>query len=233
MQGCTKKDRDSAMYPEQTSRDSNGLVPLKYILVEKGYDDNLPGLPILTTTRLQLELLLNDPVVDLRAVTEVILADAGATLQILRTVGREFSLHDGRPNRIEDCIVSLSAARCYQVVCAAQEAEPAKYVEEWQLCRRTAECARQLARTREGFSLEEAYLVGLLFRLGAIPQLLGWSLDGSTRGEHHALGVMLALHWNLPDCVILAVKEHHEEAPGNKWREFLRLADELARRPRA
>ncbi len=221
------------MYHDPISGDRDGVAPLKYTLAAQNVDDTLPGLPILATTRLQLELLLKDAVVDLKAVTDVILADAGATLQILRTVGREFQATDGRPNRIEDCVVSLSAARCHQVVCAPHEAEPDTYAAEWQHCRRTAEFARELARTREDFSPEEAYLVGLVYRLGAIPQLLGWSLNETTSEEHRALGLMLAFHWNLPACVVLAIKEHHEETPKNKWREILQLADEMARRSTA
>lgn len=218
------------MHHEQISGDRGGVVPLKYAVdaYAQHIGDILPGLPILTTTRLQLELLLNDPVVDLKAVTEVILADAGATLQILRTVGREFAASDDRPDRIEDCIVSLSTARCHQVVCAPNEAESEAYATQWHCFRRRAECARELARSREGYSPEEAYLVALLYRLGSIPQLLGWSLNAATSDEHDALGVMLAFHWNLPACVLSAIREQQDETETTKWREILQLADEMA-----
>jgi HD-like signal output (HDOD) protein len=219
------------MHQEQSSRDWSGMAPLTYPedAFSQHLGDILPGLPILTTTRLQLELLLNDSVVDLRAVTEVILADVGATLQILRTVGREYAATDGRPDRIEDCIVSLSAARCHQVVCAPNESEAEAFAAEWHIYRRRAECVRELARGRDGFSPEEGYLVGLLCRLGAIPQLLGWSADSVTSHEHDALGVMLAFHWNLPDCVVAAIREQQESAEPRKWHELLQLADELTR----
>jgi HD-like signal output (HDOD) protein len=220
------------MHHEQISRKRGVVAPPKYAVEAYAPHivDILPGLPILTTTRLQLELLLNDPVVDLKAVTEVILADAGATLQILRTVGREFAENDGRPDRIEDCIVSLSTARCHQVVCAPNEAETEAYATAWHFFRRRAECARELARSREGFSPEETYLVALLYRLGTIPQLLGWSMNASTSNEDDALGVMLAFHWNLPECVLSAIKEQQEETTSNKWREILQLADELTQK---
>jgi HD-like signal output (HDOD) protein len=217
------------MQQEPHSRDSGVTGPPRYSVdaYAQSVADILPGLPILTTTRLQLELLLNDPVVDLRAVTDVILADVGATLQILRTVGREFTATDGRPDRIEDCIVSLSAARCHQVVCAPNESESETFAEEWQFRRMRAERARELARDREGFSPEEAYLVGLLHRLGTIPHLLGWNINTSTSDEDDALGVMLAFHWNLPDCVLSASSERHEDAETAKWREILESADKL------
>ena len=217
------------MHHEPTNRDSGVPAPPRYSVdaYVQSVADILPSLPILTTTRLQLELLLNDPVVDLRAVTEVILADAGATLQILRTVGREFTVNDGRPDRIEDCIVSLSAARCHQVVCAPNDLDSETFAEEWQFRRMRAEHARELAKDREGFSPEEAYLVGLLYRLGSIPHMLGWNINASTSDEDDALGVMLAFHWNLPEYVLSATKERHEDAETSKWREILERADEL------
>lgn len=222
------------MHHEPKSKDSGVTAPPRYSVdaYVQSVADILPGLPILTTTRLQLELLLNDPVVDLRAVTEVILADVGATLQILRTVGREFSATDGRPDRIEDCIVSLSAARCHQVVCAPNDSdsEAETYAEEWQFRRMRAEHARELARHSDGVSPEEAYLVGLLHRLGTIPHLLGWNINLSTSDEDDALGVMLAFHWNLPDCVLSASRERHEDAETTKWREILDRADQMTQR---
>lgn len=191
--------------------------------------DMLPNLPILTTTRLQLELLLNDSVIDLKAVTDVILADAGATLQILRLIGSECVGGDGRSGRMEDCIASLSIARCRQVLCAPNTCEPDAYSDEWQLWRRRAEYARELAREIEGVSPEEAYLVGLLCRIGAIPALLGWTVPGASAGGYDAVGVMLAFHWNLPPYVSTAITEQQEAARQPKWRDILRVADEMAR----
>lgn len=187
----------------------------------------MPSLPIMCTTRLQLELLLKDSVIDLKAVTEVILTDAGATLQILRLIGEEFPNEDGRPTRLEDCIVSLSLARCYQAICASKGPNYGPHVAEWQYCRRLAECAREIARGMDGFSPEEAYLVGLLCRMGGFPQLLGWKHESSFSAEADALGVMLACHWNLPDCVISAMRDQQEPGVPSKWTGILMLAHHL------
>jgi c-di-GMP-related signal transduction protein len=195
------------------------------------FRDPLPSLPIMTTTRLQLELLLGDSVVDLKGVTEVILGDAGATLQILRLIGEEYPNEEDRPRRIEDCIVSLSMARCYQTICASNCGHAGSYVAEWQHCRRIAECARELARGMEDFPPEEAYLVGLLYRLGRFPQLLGWEIERTSPMEDEALGVMLAFHWNLPGYVVSAIKERQEAAGLSRWDKILGMADELACQP--
>lgn len=191
------------------------------------FPDPLPSLPILCATRLRLDLLLNDSVIDLKAVSEVVLADAGATLQILRLIGEEFPNEEDRPQRIEDCIVSLSVDRVYQTVCASEKPHSGPHVVEWQRCRRLAECARELASAFEGFSPEEAYLVGLLCRLGKFPHLLGWKGDSSVSSESDALGVMLASHWNLPRFVLSAIQEQHELEGAPKWKNILNLADQL------
>lgn len=194
-------------------------------------DDPLPSLPIMATTRLQLDLLMNDSVIDLKCVAEVVLADAGATLQILRLVGEDFPNEDERPKRIEDCIVSLSFDRCYRSICGSGSSHSGPHVAEWQRCRRLAECTRELARSLEGFPPEEAYLVGLLYRLGTFPQLLGWKGDLSASGEADALGMMLACHWNLPQCVLSAIREQQDMDRPSKWRNILGLAHQLVEQP--
>lgn len=193
--------------------------------------DPLPSLPIMSATRLQLDLLLSDSAIDLKGVAQVILADAGATLQILRLVGEEFPNDDDRPKRIEDCIVSLSMERCYETVCASQIPHSGPHVAEWQRCRRIAECVCELATGIDGLSPEQAYLVGLLSRLGTFPQLLGWKHESSMSDESQALGVMLAYHWHLPDYVLLAIQEQHGSEKSSKWKDILRLAHQLAEQP--
>lgn len=190
--------------------------------------DPLPDLPIMAATRLQLDLLINNSVIDLKNVTEVILADPGATIQILRVTGEEFPDPDERPKRIEDCIVTLSLARCYQIICESKVSHFGPHVAEWQRCRRLAECARELAKGLEGFCPEEAYLVGLLCRIGRFPQLLGWKGGTFLSAESDALGVMLACHWQLPQYVLLAIWEQQQFDASSTWRNVLTLAHLLA-----
>ncbi len=209
--------------------------------------DALPQMPILAATRLQLELLLQERSVDLKDMSEIILADAGATLQVLRLIGEEYPNEDDRPTRIEDCIVSLNRERWYEVVCAAGTSHSAPLLVEWQHCRRIAECARELARCMDGFRPEEAYLVGLLFRLGRFPRLLGWrpagdlarvSLADPHLGEDHAVSLMLAEYWHLPAYLLSALREQAPATQRNQdsvagWAGILQGAQELAERVQA
>ncbi len=209
--------------------------------------DALPQMPILAATRLQLELLLLERSVDLKDMAEIILADAGATLQVLRLIGEEYPHEDDRPTRIEDCIVSLNRERWYEVVCAAGTSHSAPLLAEWKHCRRVAECARELARCMEAFQPEEAYLVGLLCRMGKFPRLLGWRPVGDLArvnvgdahfGEDHAVSLMLAEYWNLPTYLLSALREQAPSVQQQNdstvgWASILQTAQELAERAQA
>ena len=206
-----------------------------------------PHVPVLAATRLKLELLLQERSVDLKELAEIILADAGATLQVLRLIGEEYPGEEERPTRIEDCIVSLNRERWYEVVCASGTSHSAPLLAEWQHCRQIAECARELARCMDGFRPEEAYLVGLLSRLGKFPRLLGWrsagdlartSVSDAHLGEDHAVSLMLAEYWNLPAYLLSAFREQAPSTPpctdsALGWSGMLRSAQELAQRAQA
>jgi c-di-GMP-related signal transduction protein len=172
-----------------------------------GFATPLPDVPAMTGTRLQLELLLQEATIDLSAVSAAILADAGATLQILRLIGEEFPEEEGRPTRMEDCLVSLTMERIYQAVCASRIPQDSRVMTEWQRCRRVAESARELARCVDGFCPDEAYMVGLL----------------------HAVGVMLAESWRLPEFVVEAIRERRDGV-GAQWSGMLAMAERMAAR---
>ena len=190
--------------------------------------DPLPPIPTMAATTLQLELLLQNSLVDLKAISEVILSDAGATLQILRLVGEEFTNEQDRPTRIEDCIASLNSDCWYQAIRQQSPCQPGRLVAEWQRCRRIGEYARELASCFENVSPDEAYMVGLLHRLGEFPHLLGWSKMGANIGEHYVIGLMLAEFWQLPKYLTYAIREHQSQSAPAVWRELLHMARQLA-----
>jgi len=193
-----------------------------------GQPQSYPCLPVLFSTRLRLELLLRETPVDLRAITDIVLADVGATLQILRIVGEEYVCLEDRPCRIEHCIVSLGVERCYELICSSNICYDGWYVDEWQFCRRIAENARELAKTLDVFSPEEAYLVGLLHRIGSFPHRLGWTMDGFTSRGDQSVGVTLANDWHLPHFLASALREQDNVACRPKWNAILMLANEIA-----
>lgn len=190
--------------------------------------DPLPSVPSMITTRLQLELLLQESLIDLSAVSEVILADPGATLQILRLIGEEYPNPEDRPTRMEDCIASLNMERCYSAVCASTIPQNSGILAEWHRIRRIARCARELARCVDGFSPEEAYIVGLLYEVGRFPHLLGWDPADGSHHEQAALGIMLADCWQLPEYLLTAIREKRESVHSSRWGEFMEMAQRVA-----
>lgn len=190
--------------------------------------DPLPPIPAMAATTLQLEFLLQESPVDLKAISEVILSDAGATLQILRLVGEEFTNEQERPSRIEDCLVSLSSDCWYEAIRQQGVLQNGRLMAECQRCRRIGEYARELSSYFEGISPDRAYIVGLLHRLGEFPYLLGWSSVSGSTGEHRALGLMLAEFWQLPDDLICAIREQQASSAPVIWGELLHLATQLA-----
>jgi HD-like signal output (HDOD) protein len=192
---------------------------------EEGYAsaDPLPDVPIMLATRLQLELLLQEPVLDLRAVSEVILEDLGATLQILRLVGEEYAVEQERPIRIEDCIASLNAETWFEAVSRATLVQNSRVLRAWQHARRIGQLAEQLAGQEDGLRPGEGQLVGLLHEVGRLPQLLGWQTDAEER-EDRAIGALLAEHWHLPRCVLAATREQREPEAPSLWRRLLQTA---------
>ena len=172
------------------------------------FPDLLPTVPTLLATRIQLELLLGEPLIDLRAVSAAVLRDPGATLLILRLVGTEYGLdeahvsHGPRPIRMEECLASLDARVWFEAICRAT-IDPREASEDlcaaWAHASSIAQCAMELAERLEGYSPEEACLVGLLHELEDLPALLCW--DRRLFPEWHSAEQM-ARAWGLPRRLI-------------------------------
>ena len=76
----------------------------------------LPDVPVMPGTLLLLDLGAQEERVDLHEMTRVVLSDPGATIQILRMVGRDRSFGEERPSRVEDCISVLGVQACLEAV---------------------------------------------------------------------------------------------------------------------
>ena len=206
------------------------LPPCFLVVDEPDRDpDPLPDIPILLATRLQLELLLQEPALDLRAVSEVILEDLGATLQILRLVGEEYGGAPGvqeRPTRIEDCIASLDTATWFEAVSAMTLVQNSLAANAWKHAKQIARYAEQLAGQEDELRPGEGQLVGLLHEIGRLPELLGWQRSTFAHEDRAAIGAMLAEHWNLPRCVLAAAREQEVEScpSASQWTTILRAA---------
>ena len=190
--------------------------------------DPLPDVPILLSTRLQLELLLQESALDLRAVSAVILEDLGATLQILRLVGEEFGCGEERPIRIEDCIACLDTRTWFEAVSAVTLEQNSRAADAWQHARQIGRYAEQLAGQEDDLRPGEARLVGLLHEIGRLPELLGWQRPAGTQENRTFVATMLAEHWHLPGCILDAGQEDQAAPSASQWTVILRAAHACA-----
>ncbi len=196
------------------------------------FAQNLPNIPVLPETLLALELMAlmaQQRSADLSQVARLVLADVGATLQILRLAGREYGNTEGRPQRIEDCLSDLGLQRCVDAM-AAQTVTRGNQaiVEFWTHSKEIAENCRQLADATHNVNPQEAYLAGLLHGIGLLPGLLGWKQP--MNGDGPLADLMLARKWCLPRCVMEFFNEMHTPGYPTGWSEIVRRAHHRAHR---
>jgi hypothetical protein len=192
--------------------------------------DDLPGVPALPETLLAMEFQLQEFSVDLRAVSEIVLGDLGATIQVLRLAGREYGDSDGRPVRIEDCISDLGLKACLRAAAAGTMAWGVRQravVEMWEHSREIAHTCRLIAEETPGFiNPHQAYMAGLLHGIGALPALLGWERNAAYYRPFSA--VELAERWAFP--AFLKEFFHTVSKPGwnSQWSKLMSTAHRFA-----
>jgi hypothetical protein len=193
--------------------------------------DDLPSIPVLPQTLLLLDLEVQERTIDLRRVSELILSDLGATLQILRLAGREYACTEFRPSRIEDCIADLGVHVCLEAVSAqtiTHNAEHTAIMETWEHCREIAEFSRQIAEEWQDADPGEAYLAGLLHAIGMLPAVLGWAASKRGVSDFSLAGFKLAKKWSLAPFIVKALSELNEEHCTSQLPEIIREAHRRA-----
>lgn len=189
---------------------------------------NLPDVPVMSETLLLMELMVRERTVDLNGISQLVLGDLGAAIQVLRLAGREAASFDGLPTRIEDCISGLGLQACLETMSRRtikRSSRPREMMGAWAHARTVAENCRLLAEeTSFSMNPEHAYLVGLFHTLGSLPAVLGWDRTMQLSGDSDAVGLRLAQAWSLPRCVIEYFAPSRSTAGANRWKEIVRQA---------
>lgn len=195
--------------------------------------DELPDVPALPETLLQMELQLHEFSIDLREISQLILNDVGATLQILRLAARESGGIDGWPLRIEDCISFLGLEACLHAAghrTVLSEARHRGVIELWAHGREVAHLCRKLAGAADGsIHPEEAWWVGQMHVLGLLPGILGWQWPDNAAGSWADKGFKLAELWSLPLCVQDFFAAAQRPDAESRWSALVRKAHGMAR----
>lgn len=190
--------------------------------------DFLDSVPVMSATVLGLQMLLHESNIDLRKVSALVLSDVGATIQILRLIGREYAFATERPGRMDDCIAGLDVGDWFSAMSArtfACDGAHCAATALWKHCLLVAQYAQLVAESIDGISPEDAYLVGLLHEIHAIPTVLGWKSGGS---EVSSSGSLFALEGVQPLFVLAAMRSVIEPSPPSPWKLILTAAHELA-----
>jgi hypothetical protein len=163
------------------------------------------AVPVLPATRLQMDLLLGQSVLDLDAILGVILGDVGATLQVWREDSRTRKSGERRTRRIEDCVIHLGrnglrhATATTLSTAGSQRNQAAR--ELWTRAKLTAEFSRTIAGRVLKINPSDAYLAGLLHEVGRIPSALGWCSNEIDVNDVTAAGLAITRDWELPAFV--------------------------------
>lgn len=164
-----------------------------------------PSPPAMPNALLRLDLWLSAFVADLQDITNIIQSDIGLTAQVLRLAAREIEASSGKIAAISEIAVLVGVEQLRELV-AATESLPEHFKRHkesnacerfWTHCRLTALIAQELAYRSCEVGAEQAYLAGLLCRLGDLPSLLGWAAERDGLDSRQT-GRSMAQAWGFP-----------------------------------
>ncbi len=196
--------------------------------------DDLPDVPVLPETLLSMELKAHELSVDLHEMSQLVLSDPGATLQILRLAAHEYGDSSDRPSRMEDCISSLGLQACLKAAARQPVTGHTRHRAVPEIWAHSVEVARYSSALAEASSgavrPEAAYLVGLLHALPLMPAVLGWNCRERGLKDAAAAGLSLAERWRLPRCVQDFFREANLPGQATQWTDIVERGHQLARR---
>lgn len=182
---------------------------------------NLPDLPVLPETLLQMELQIRERVVDLAEVSRLILTDLGAALQVMRLAGREYGQTGEKPTRVEDIVADLGLQACFDEIARSiprKSAGQSAVFEAWAHSRKVAEVCSALAEEAEiDTDAVDAYLVGLFHELGILADILDWEVKHLLPIDQALAGLTMAEAWSLPSCVLEYFSDHRDRKASSRW----------------
>lgn len=162
-------------------------------------------LPAMDNAILLLQVLLASPVVNLRAVADVVRNDIGLTVELLRVVCRD----NGGDQEIETSVTSnVIHAGLDNLKHLAGKVEPVSaylcksadlrhYEHFWGQARLTGLIAEELAYRANNIDPQAAYVAGLVCRIGELPVILGADRQGTDVASRE-VGRLLAKTWHFP-----------------------------------
>ena len=182
--------------------------------------------PAMPDSLLLLQVLLSGPVVNVQTAAEAIRNDVGLTIRFLQFIGSQANPAEVSISKhlVLTGISRLRALTANTEIIARHPKGRAglRMCERfWAHARLTALMAEELAQKQRTVDSEQAYLAGLLFRIGELPEVLGWENHDFLTGSDSYRGYALAVRWNLP-LVLREVIRADEETCSAEACELLR-----------
>ena len=196
---------------------------------------DLPAVPVMPETLLLLDVETQEHSVDLRRISQLVLGDLGATIQILRLAGREYGDAEG-PSRIEDCISDLGIRACMEAMSeqvSLRDSHHDLIARLWAHSREIAQYAKLVAEEMPDVNPEQAYLIGLLHAIESLPAVLGWGLSETRMFDNALTGLKMVREWSFPRFVVESLDDQHPAGRTNRWAEILGTAHRHASRTSA
>jgi len=191
----------------------------------------LPTVPAMAASIITLQILLAEYVADLEAITQVIRADVGLTVHLLRSASLRPGLLSEKPMELSHVVVDLGRERLKKIVAAmpflGYEPQLGVNLEGcgsfWLRARQTARTAEQVASQVFPELAQTAYLAGLLHHLGELPALLGWSIPGLDSSSPREIGCRMAQSWGLPELLVDVIGGDEQACRSRESQWLLRL----------
>ena len=178
-----------------------------------------------------MELIICGSSVNLAQVSQLVLSDLGATLQILREAGHEIAMGGGRHERVEDCISGLGLDRCFEAMARClitRSTHSASVYSAWDRAREIAATSRFVAEMLGlNIASEDAYLVGLTHGIGNLPEILQWDWRRKFGGDSDLAGLRIAEAWYLPQCIVEYFLDRMAGETQTQWTAIVDHALEL------
>ena len=179
--------------------------------------------PVLASTQLCVELLLQAKTFELRTLTDLLSRDPGAVLRLFALVAQECPNPDARPERLEECIAivqseDLLKALCHSIVSRQEQTVCAALAQHGF----TIACFSRMVASSLGLDEEHAFLIGLLHAIGTLP------ISPAAEMNPAMNALALARGHQLPPFLCRALPAVHRKDPKSIWTAMVNAAHDLA-----
>lgn len=189
---------------------------------------DLATLPVLSSTQFCFELMVHGGPLDLRAAVSLFGRDPVAVLRLFALVAREYPNPNDRPERLEDCVVSLASEDLLEGLHSppSLRREQAAMI----LFARHAHAiagGAAVAAASLGLPRDQAFLVGLLHAVGSLPGEVGRSDMPFRRESTITCLKAISECFKLPSSLHSALEAVHRADASSVWMALVEAAHDL------